>query len=153
MIIRVKFDVLKQGHWYEYLVRFVLGGLATVVAGVVADIWGPAAGGLMLAFPAIFCASATLIEKHERERKSRKGLLGNRRGKEAAALDAAGAAWGSVGLASFALACWGAAEIAPILCLGLASGTWLVTTLTLWRWGRGKRGARPPKNPRGGAAP
>lgn len=76
MIVRAKLSALKQGHWYEYLVRFALGGLATVVAGLVADIWGPAAGGLFLAFPAIFCASATLIEKHERERKEKKGLQG-----------------------------------------------------------------------------
>ena len=53
--------------------RFGLKGLATVVAGLVADTWGPAAGGLFLAFPAIFCASATLIEKHERERTEKKG--------------------------------------------------------------------------------
>jgi Protein of unknown function (DUF3147) len=73
MIVRAKFSALKQSHWYEYVVRFALGGLATVGAGLVADIWGPAAGGLFLAFPAIFCASATLIEKHERERKKKRG--------------------------------------------------------------------------------
>ena len=33
MIVRAKFSALKQGHWYEYLVRFALGELATVVAG------------------------------------------------------------------------------------------------------------------------
>jgi hypothetical protein len=74
MIVRAKVSALKQGHWYEYLVRFGFGGLATVVAGLVAGTWGPGAGGLFLAFPAIFCASATLIEKHERERKENKGL-------------------------------------------------------------------------------
>ena len=88
MVVHVKLSALKEGRWYEYLVRFVLGGLATVVAGIVADTWGPAAGGLFLAFPAIFCASATLIEKHERQRKERKGLAGKERGKNAAALDA-----------------------------------------------------------------
>ena len=86
MIVRAKVSALKQGHWYEYLVRFGFGGLATVVAGLVAGTWGPAAGGLFLAFPAIFCASATLIEKHERERKENKGLKGKERGKDAAAL-------------------------------------------------------------------
>jgi hypothetical protein len=45
-------------------------------------------GGLFLAFPAIFPASATLIEKHVRERKEKAGLPGARRGKEAAAFDA-----------------------------------------------------------------
>jgi Protein of unknown function (DUF3147) len=96
MIVRAKVSALKQGHWYEYLVRFGLGGLATVVAGLVAGTWGPAAGGLFLAFPAIFCASATLIEKHERERKEKKSLQGKERGQDAAALDAAGAGLGSV---------------------------------------------------------
>ena len=39
MVVRVKLSALKQGHWYEYVVRFALGGLATVVAGAVANIW------------------------------------------------------------------------------------------------------------------
>jgi hypothetical protein len=106
MIVRAKLSALKQGHWYEYLVRFGLGGIATVVAGLVADTWGPAAGGLFLAFPAIFCASATLIEKHERERKKKKGLKGKERGKDAAALDAAGAGLGSIALAVFGAVVW-----------------------------------------------
>jgi uncharacterized protein DUF3147 len=83
------------------VLRFVLGGLATAVAGAVAEFFGPEAGGLFLAFPAIFCASATLIEKHERERKQKLGLSGHRRGTDAAALDSAGAGLGSVGLAAF----------------------------------------------------
>jgi hypothetical protein len=91
MVVHFKLSALRQGRPYEYVVRFVLGGLATVVAGLVADWAGPVAGGLMLAFPAIFCASATLIEKHERERKQQKGLRGEERGRSAAALDAAGA--------------------------------------------------------------
>ena len=57
--------------------------LVTVAAGVIADIWGPTAGGLFLAFPAIFCASATLIEAHQRQQKERKGLMGAERGKNA----------------------------------------------------------------------
>jgi hypothetical protein len=75
MVVRAKLSALKRDHWYELIVRFALGGLATVTAGVVADIWGPTVGGLFLAFPAIFCAS-TLIEKHERARKKEKGLEG-----------------------------------------------------------------------------
>ena len=51
-------------------------------AGAIAEFWGPAVGGLFLALPAIFCASATLIEKHERERKQKLGLAGQRRGQE-----------------------------------------------------------------------
>jgi hypothetical protein len=48
-------------------------------------------GGLFLAFPAIFPASATLIEQHERRRKQGTGGHGTLRGRRAAALDAAGA--------------------------------------------------------------
>jgi hypothetical protein len=78
----------------------------TVVAGLIAARFGPVIGGLFLAFPAIFPASATLIEKHVRERKEKAGLPGARRGKEAAALDAAGAVLGSFGLAAFGVVIW-----------------------------------------------
>lgn len=70
MIVRAKFSALREGNWHEYAGRFALGGLATVLAGGVAQFFGPQVGGLFLAFPAIFCASATLIEKHERRRKA-----------------------------------------------------------------------------------
>jgi hypothetical protein len=60
MIVKVKLEALRETKWYEYALRFVLGGLVTVGAGLIADIYGPATGGLFLAFPAIFCASATL---------------------------------------------------------------------------------------------
>jgi len=57
----------------------------TVIAGAIASRFGPAVGGLFLAFPAIFPASVTLVEKHVRQQKEEKGLRGARRGKEAAA--------------------------------------------------------------------
>ena len=133
MIVRAKFWAVKQGHWYEYLVRFALGGVATLVAGLVADIWGPAAGGLFLAFPAIFCASATLIEKHERERKEKKGLRGKERGKDAAALDAAGAGLGSVALAVFGAVIWFLAKDTAVGSLALAAIAWFGVAILLWR--------------------
>ena len=100
--VRFSASALKEGRWYEYLVRFVLGGLATVFTGLVSQYYGPSVGGLFLALPAIFCASATLIEKHEIRRKRQAGLVGQRRGQEAAALDAAGAFLGSIGMLVFA---------------------------------------------------
>ena len=78
---------LKEGRWYEYLVRFTLGGAATVFTGLISSRYGASVGGLFLALPAIFCASATLIEKHEIRRKREAGLDGRRRGEEAAALE------------------------------------------------------------------
>ena len=106
MIVKARFSALADTKWYEYALRFGLGGLATVVTGLIARKFGPVTGGLFLAFPAIFCASATLIEKHERERKQKAGLCGERRGEEAAALDSAGAALGSFGLLAFAVIIW-----------------------------------------------
>jgi hypothetical protein len=133
MIVRVKWSTLNQSHWYEYVMRFVLGGLATVLAGAVAEFFGPEAGGLFLAFPAIFGASATLIEKHERERKQKLGLSGGRRGKEAAALDAAGAGLGSIGLATFGAGIWYLAPVSAFGSLALGSIGWLLVSLFLWR--------------------
>jgi hypothetical protein len=109
----------------------------TVIAGLIAARFGPIVGGLFLAFPAIFPASATLIEKHVRERKERGGLTGDRRGKEAAALDAAGAALGSFGLAAFGLIIWLMIVLSPAGALLLASVSWLGVAMLAWqvrRW-------------------
>jgi hypothetical protein len=68
MIIQLNLSALRKTRWYEYAIRFVLGGAMTVIAGLIAARFGSVVGGLFLAFPAIFPASATLIEKHVRER-------------------------------------------------------------------------------------
>jgi hypothetical protein len=36
MIVQFKSSALRQTRWYEYLVRFVLGGAMTVIAGLIA---------------------------------------------------------------------------------------------------------------------
>jgi len=132
MPVHVKFDGLKQSRWSEHAVRFGLGGLATVLAGAVASLAGPSTGGLFLAFPAILCASATLIETHERRRKQQKGLPGTRRGQQVAALDSAGAAWGSIALAAFGICIWWLAERSPVLSLVTASVVWLLVACAMW---------------------
>ena len=69
----------RETSWHEYLVRFALGGAMTVVAGLIAAGFGPVLGGLFLAFPAIFPASVTLVEKHVRERRGRVAARKRRR--------------------------------------------------------------------------
>lgn len=137
MLVKVSLRSLHEGRWYEYLIRFGLGGAATVFTGFISSSLGPSIGGLFLALPAIFCASATLIEKHEIRKKREAGLQGERRGEVAAALDAAGAALGSTGLLSFAAIflvladrnCWWA--------LAAACAAWLLTSVGAWRiWRR-----------------
>ena len=109
----------------------------TALAGLIAARFGPVVGGLFLAFPAIFPASATLVEKHVRERKEKAGLSGARRGREAAALDAAGAALGSLGLAAFAAVIWLGIERSAPLALLVAAAAWVVLDVAAWfvrRW-------------------
>jgi drug/metabolite transporter (DMT)-like permease len=145
--IRFSSSSLREGRWYEYVVRFALGGAATVFTGLVSSRYGASIGGLFLALPAIFCASATLIEKHEIRRKRKAALSGQRRGQEAAALDAAGAALGALGLLAFAVAfsMLVIRNSAPVAFVG-ASLAWLVVSFVAW-YVRGKmrsvRGRRP----------
>jgi hypothetical protein len=107
--------------------------MITVATGIVAKKFGPVVGGLFLAFPAIFPASATLIEKHEEERKQREGLKGTDRAAEAVSVDAAGAAIGSMALAVFGLLVW--REIpnhSSWTVLPIATLAWLATSVLLW---------------------
>jgi len=157
--VKIKFDTsrLGQSRWYEYLVRFAFGGVVTASAGLIAKRFGPEIGGLFLAFPAIFPATATLIEKHEKQKKERAGKSGMERGREAAGVDAAGAAMGSIGLAAFALVVWlrlPASGTSTVL-IG-ATLAWFVTSVSVWEfretiWRRARRGRlkasnRPPHN-------
>jgi hypothetical protein len=134
--MRASYDLsaLARTKWSEYAVRFAFGGAITVTAGLVAKYWGPAAGGLFLAFPAIFPSSATLVEKHEEEKKRNAGISVTLRGRQAAALDAAGAAMGSLGLACFALIVW---KLLPAgnaaFDLSVASVVWLGVAILAWR--------------------
>ena len=105
-MIDMELSALKGTKPHEYLLRFVLGGLVTTMAGLIADRYGPVVGGLFLAFPAIFPAAATMIEKHEREKKERAGLPAGKRGRMVAGIDAGGTALGTLGLAAFALFLW-----------------------------------------------
>ncbi len=123
---------LKEGRWYEYLIRFALGGAATVFTGLVSSRYGASVGGLFLSLPAIFCASATLIEKHEIRRKRQAGLDGGRRGQKAAALDAAGAALGALGMLAFALVFWLTVESSITTAFIGASLAWLIVSVASW---------------------
>jgi hypothetical protein len=127
MTVRLKASALSETSWREYLVRFALGGAITVVAGLIAAGFGPVVGGLFLAFPAIFPASITLVEKHVRERR------GPRRGKEEAALDAAGAALGSFGLAIFAAVVWLAIGRIGAWVLLPATAAWFAAAAGAWQ--------------------
>ena len=106
MRIGIDISSVQRGRWGDYAVRFVFGGIVTAITGAIAKTHGPGVAGLFLAFPAIFPAGATLIEKHEKEKKRKAGLNGTKRGRAAASIDAAGAAMGTLGLIAFATLIW-----------------------------------------------
>ena len=134
MQIKVDPSVLGQTKWHEYAIRFLFGGLITAAAGIIANKFGPGIGGLFLAFPAIFPASATLIEKHEKQKKEKEGLHGSLRGREAASIDAAGSAMGSIGLLVFASVVWQfVARYNTWVVLTGATVAWLAASVLIWQ--------------------
>ena len=137
MRVSLDFSALGKTTWYEYAVRFLFGGGITIVAGLLAKQFGPVFGGLFLAFPAIFPASATLVEKHERQKKLDVGIVETARGRQAAALDAYGAAIGSIGLVGFASVAW---KLLPLynaaVALLAATCCWLMLSMVIWSIGK-----------------
>jgi hypothetical protein len=145
MKVSADFSALKKTTRYEYAVRFLLGGSVTVVAGLLAKYYGPVFGGLFLAFPAIFPASATLLDKHERQKKQGAGIPQTTRGRQVAGVDAAGAALGSLGLATFAFIIWKLLPVwyeAAVFIAAVAA--WLCVSCALW-WIRKKHWSHSPK--------
>lgn len=144
MQVHVSLSSLSNSRWYEYLIRFGLGGAITVLTGMIGSVWGASIGGLFLALPAMFCASATLIERHEIRRKKDAGIRGVRRGREAAALDAAGAALGSIAMICFAATFLAMSSFGAVAAFAGASIVWIFMALGAWhlRWAL-KRWQRP----------
>lgn len=133
MMIEIKLDALKEIKPHEIAVRFLFGGACTVIAGLIAKRYGPSLGGLFLAFPAIFPATASLIAKHEKEEKAGIGRDGTERGRLAASVDAAGTSVGCIGLAGFALVIWRALPLQHAgLVLTESSLAWIVLAVAFW---------------------
>jgi hypothetical protein len=134
--MRIGLDVSSMQHfrWKDYAVRFVFGGIVTALTGLIARRYGPGVAGLFLAFPAIFPAGATLIEKQQREKKRRAGLDGTSRGRAAAGIDAVGAAMGTLGLIAFAILIWRflPSHSSPAI-LTIAGLAWLAISVLAWR--------------------
>lgn len=128
MRVQVNVASLGRSKWYEYAVRFAFGGSVTVLAGLVAKRYGPEIGGLFLAFPAIFPATATLLEKHEKQSESSYS-----RAHEVSGIDAAGASMGSIGLMAFAITIWqGLPRYSFLVVLAAASIVWLLVAVAAW---------------------
>ncbi len=133
MLLKFELAAAKQTRWTEYATRFLFGGSLTVIAGIIADKFGPGIGGLFLAFPAIFPASASLVYDHELEKKKEAGLDGTIRGRMVAGVEAAGTTMGCIALAMFALVCWKMLpHLTPPMTLLMATSIWAITSVTVW---------------------
>lgn len=96
--------------------RFLAGGVTSVVAGLIGYGISARVGGFLLAFPAILGASLTLVEEQEDSAEARE--------------DSRGAVVGGCALAAFAaVAALTLAQLNSVLALGLAAATWAVTAL------------------------
>jgi hypothetical protein len=145
MKVFADFSALRKTKWHEYAVRFLLGGSVTVITGLLAKYYGPVFGGLFLAFPAIFPASATLVDKHERQKKQCAGIQHTTRGRQVAGVDAAGAALGSLGLAAFAYIIWKLLPVWNVTGVLIAAViAWPCVSCALW-WLRKKHWSHSPK--------
>jgi hypothetical protein len=134
MPVRVDGSALRDSKWNQYALRFLFGGIVTAIAGFVAQRYGPVIAGLLLAFPAIFPASATLIEKHEKQQKEKNGMSGTVRGRQAASVDAAGSAMGGLGLVVFAVIIWRfLAGHSAWAVFGAATFAWAMVAVFAWQ--------------------
>lgn len=132
-MILLRLASIRETRAREYLLRFAFGGAATVLAGLVGKYFGAGWGGLFLAFPAIFPASATLMAAHSKQRMAQIGHDGTQRGRISASIDAVSAALGCVGLAGFGFVLW---KLLPqhnaLLVILAATGAWAVLSVALW---------------------
>jgi hypothetical protein len=133
MIVKFSLGTLKETSAKDYAIRFILGGLVTVVTGLIAKKFGPTVGGLFLAFPAIFPATATLIATQQKEKKERLSPSGVIRGRLAVAVEAKGTTLGSLGLAAFLLTVFLLIRNHSLAAvLGLAIAAWTIVSGLLW---------------------
>ena len=133
MKVKIDTGALRDSKWYEYVLRFAFGGTITALAGLIAKRYGPEVGGLFLAFPAIFPATATLLEDEQKQRKKDEGMNGTVRGRMVAGVDAYGASMGAIGLALFAVVVWRRLPHSSLAAvLGEATLVWLAASVFVW---------------------
>lgn len=120
----VQLDVrgLLRPDWGQLAPRFGFGAVIAVGAGLVGIRWGPRAGGVFLAFPALLPAALTLLERS-------KGVAQTE-------IDAVGAGLGAVAILLFALVAALAGPRLGVLAVLLAAASWTAAALVLFGLGR-----------------
>lgn len=133
MRFKLETSWLRQTTPMEYVQRFLFGGLVTVLATLIANRWGPVIGGMLLAFPGIFPASVSLVEKHKTERESADRKTGVAVARGEASVEATGATLGAWGLAGFGLVIWKESMIHSLpITLVCAAVAWMGVSWVVW---------------------
>ena len=133
--MRLKFQTssLRETKPMEYAQRFAFGGFVTVIATLIANKWGPVIGGLFLAFPGIYPASVSLVEKHKIQREAVEGKQGTSSARGEASVESTGASAGALGLAAFATVLWWLAPRLPMIAmLACAALAWTAVSWICW---------------------
>jgi len=131
MKVRPDAEPLRHTHWQGHLLRFVAGGVVTVVTGLIAKAFGPVVGGLFLALPAIFPVGLATTERLQND-EAGPGARGDR-ARRAGICEAVGAAAGCVGLAAFAIVAWRGLGRWPVpLVFAAATAAWALFAFAAW---------------------
>ena len=118
----------------DLVIRFGFGAAISIVAAFVTSTFGPAAGGMFLAFPAILPATLTLLEQKE--------------GTQDAVHDVRGAVLGALGMLAFALTAALSFDRLPVAAVvALATAAWALLAvgayLAVAAWRQRNRRAQP----------
>jgi uncharacterized membrane protein (GlpM family) len=115
----VKPSALKDLSFSELAIRFTMGALASLAAGLVAQAFGTRIGGIPLALPAIFVASITLEQRQD--------------SRDAMQHQVTGAPLGALGMIAFALTVVALVERLPLAAvLALATLAWVAVSLAAY---------------------
>lgn len=123
--VRVRPGKAREVRPRDLVIRFAFGAGTSIVAGITTLVFGPRAGGVLLAFPAILAASLTLIAEESDKREARE--------------DARGATAGAVALGCFAAVAALLFRVLPGgVVLVIAAGAWAVAAIGIYHlaWGR-----------------
>jgi hypothetical protein len=126
----VSAEGLKRPKLWEHALRFCFGGTIAVLAALVGRHFGPIAGGLFLAFPAILPASITLVKEQD--------------GRKQAVDDARGARIGALALIGFAAVVLLVHRTGALYTLLAAVLSWFAVAFAIWFlvYGRERRKTR-----------
>jgi hypothetical protein len=133
--VKIELDAqaLRASSWKGHLLRFAIGGLITAAVGLFTKATDAKTGGLMLAIPSIVPVGIALIVRLQNKQAG--ATSRGDRGRHAAVIEAAGAAFGTLGLVAFAIVAWQlllrtkawiALPAATLAWATVATGVWLV---------------------------